>query len=245
MLTESFQTIVAAARQSLKNWRSMILLAALYASLLATLYFFVTVREASADQVVLTLLLAMLAPILLFVLLTASASQTRDLGPVLLLKDSLKNSWKVVLVSVPLIVLALFAVYLLGKAQTYFGADSSGLSNLAEHRMGMQDSGADTPRWNLIALTTIRYFLIGTVLPIVAIHLWIASVREDLLPAIRKMKELVVRALSPDSVLMYMAGFMVFGLIPYLLLFSAIPAKKVWLEIGLFAGRIVATFLLS
>jgi hypothetical protein len=38
---------------------------------------------------------------------------------------------------------------------------------------------------------------------------------------------------------------MVFGLIPYLLLFSAIPAKKVWLEIGLFAGRIVATFLLS
>ena len=52
MLTESFQSIATATRQLLRNWSVMIVLAGLYASLIAALYLFATIREASAGQVV-------------------------------------------------------------------------------------------------------------------------------------------------------------------------------------------------
>ena len=68
MLTETFHSIAAAARNVFSNWRSMLLLAIVYASLLAALYFFVAVREASIAQVILTFALAIAAPILFFVL---------------------------------------------------------------------------------------------------------------------------------------------------------------------------------
>ena len=58
MLTETFHSIVTAARKVFTNWRAMLLLAIVYASLLAALYFFLAVREASFMQVVLTFALA-------------------------------------------------------------------------------------------------------------------------------------------------------------------------------------------
>ena len=58
MLTETFHSIITAARKVFTNWRAMLLLAIVYASLLAALYFFVAVREASIGQVILTFGLA-------------------------------------------------------------------------------------------------------------------------------------------------------------------------------------------
>jgi len=68
MLTETFRSIITAARKVFTNWRAMLLLAIVYASLLAALYFFVAVREASIGQVILTFALAIAAPLLFFVL---------------------------------------------------------------------------------------------------------------------------------------------------------------------------------
>ena len=47
MLTETFQSLGAATRRVVKDWRSMLLLAIVYGSLLAAIYFFVVVSEAS------------------------------------------------------------------------------------------------------------------------------------------------------------------------------------------------------
>ena len=68
MLKETLQSIVAATRNVLGNWRSMLLVALVYAALLAALYTFVVVREASMLQVVLTFVLALAAPLLFFLL---------------------------------------------------------------------------------------------------------------------------------------------------------------------------------
>ena len=57
MLKQTFQSIGAAVRNVFSNWPSVLVAAIVYAALLAALYTFVVVREASMLQVVLRLFL--------------------------------------------------------------------------------------------------------------------------------------------------------------------------------------------
>src|SRR6185436_6709462 len=113
MLTETFQSIITAARRVLTNWRAMLLFAIVYASLLAALYFFLAVREASIGQVILTFALAIATPLLFFVLQSMVASQSDEVAAGLLIKRSLSSFWKLILISLPLIALAVLIAYLL------------------------------------------------------------------------------------------------------------------------------------
>jgi len=246
MLTESFQSIATATRQLLRNWRVMILVAGLYAALIATLYLFVTIREASAGQVVLSLLLAITAPFLFFVLQTAGASQTRSLQTGTFVIETLKSSWKVIVVSVPLIALAVVLTYLLGQARTYTGTDARELSDVAaQYQLTAGNDTRPPLRWSQLILNGIWYLSLGLVLPLIAIHLWVASVRSDLLSTIKATKTLFVAAFAPSSVLIYTAGFVIFGVIPYLLLIKPTPASRAWMEITFFVGRLLLVFVLT
>lgn len=246
MLTESFQSIASATRQLVRNWSAMIVLAGLYASLIAALYLFASIREASAGQVVLSLVLGITAPFLFFVLQTAGVSQTRDVTVGWLLRDILRNSWKVLAISVPLIALAVLLIYLLGKVQSYLGTDGRELSDVAVQYQ-LTASGGEQPalKWSQVTLDAARYLVFGFVLPLVAIHLWVASVGSDLLATVKATRNLIVRAFAPHSVLIYAAGWVVFGVIPYLLLFKSTPASRAWLEIALFGVRLLLVFLLT
>ena len=246
MLTESFESIAIATRQLLRNWGVMIVLAGLYASLIATLYLFATIREASAGQVVLSLALAVVAPFLFFVLQAAGASQTRSLTAGPLLRGALRNFWKVIVVSVPVIVVAALLTYLLGKVHLYLGTDGRELSDVtAQYQLRTTNDGEQPLRWSQVILDAIRYLFLGLVLPLIAIHLWNASVGNDLRSTMGAMKDLVVRAFAPHSVLIYAAGFVVFGVIPYLLLFKALPAGPAWIEITFFVVRLLLVFVLT
>jgi hypothetical protein len=246
MLTESFQAIGTATRQLLRNWRAMIVLAGLYASLIGALYLFVTIREASMGQVILSLVLAIVAPFLFFVLQTAGASQTRDPGVGVFLREALRNSWKVIAISIPLVALTVLVTYLLAKAQSYVGTDGQQLSDLAaQYQLRASNDGRPALSWSQVSLSAIRYLSFGLVIPLVAIHLWISSVGRNLVVTIKSAKDLVLGAFAPHSVLIYTAGFVVFGVIPYLLLFKTTPASKAWMEIAFFVGRLVLGFVLT
>lgn len=246
MLTESFQSIATATRQLLRNWSVLILFTGLYASLIAALYLFVAIREASTEQVVLSLVLAVTAPLLFFVLQTAGASQTRSLSAGLLLRRALKNSWKLIVVSVPLIALGVLLTYLLSKGQSYMGTDGSELSDVAaQYQLRVSNDGSPALSWRQVILTSIRYLSLGFVLPLVAIHLWIASVGSDLVATIGATKELIAGAFAPSSVLIYTAGFVVFGVIPYLLLIRPTPASRAWMEIAFLVARLLLVFILT
>ncbi|HVQ37709.1 MAG TPA: hypothetical protein VMS31_09255, partial [Pyrinomonadaceae bacterium] len=78
MLNETFQSIAAAARSVLKNWQSMLLIAIVYAALLAVLYFFVAIREATFVQVSLTFASAIVAPLLFFILQAMIANEAAE-----------------------------------------------------------------------------------------------------------------------------------------------------------------------
>ena len=94
-------------------------------------------------------------------------------------------------------------------------------------------------------LSSVRYLIFGLVLPLAAIHLWLATVREGLGAAIRKLNRHLSRAFAPQSVLIYMAGFLIFGVAPYLLLFRATPTKHAWLEVSLLVVRLAVVFALT
>jgi hypothetical protein len=246
MLTESFQSLATATRQLLRNWSVIIVLAGLYASLIAALYMFITIREASAGQVVLSLVLAIAAPFLFFGLQTACASQTRSLRAGVLLREALKNSWKVIAVTVPLIALAVLVAHLLGKAQSYLGTDGRELSDIAaQYQLRASTEGRPPLRWSQLTLNAIRYLSLGLALPLIAIHLWIASVGSGLLATFRATKEIILGAFAPSSVLIYSAGFVAFGVIPYLLLFKPMPASRAWMEITFLVARLLLAFVLT
>ncbi|HZE63076.1 MAG TPA: hypothetical protein VE056_04320 [Pyrinomonadaceae bacterium] len=251
MLIETFSSIVTAVRKVFANWPALLLVATVYVALLGTLYFFVAVREASVAQVTLTFALALVAPILFFVLQAMIASGFSDSGqPVsagLLAKRSLTGFWKFIVITLPLIALAVLVIYLLAKYQSHLAAAADGATQL--HPMAMssrtQEAARPSINWKGAALSTVRYLALGLVLPLAAIHLWLATARDGLIAAIKKTGQLLARAFAPQSVLIYVAGFLIFAVVPYFLLFRTTPNKHAWLEIILLTIRLAAVFALT
>jgi len=149
MLTETFRSLAAATRNLFRNWQTLLLIAIVYAALLTILYLFVWVKEATYAQVSLTFAAAVAVPLLFFVLQAmiagggASASDPAIVTPTaqetagFTLKRSLANFWKLFLITLPLIGLAMLVAYLLNKAQGRWGLApepvSTTLRSLAAH----------------------------------------------------------------------------------------------------------------
>jgi hypothetical protein len=249
MLTETFSSIVTAVRKVFANWRSLLLVAIVYVALLVALYFFVAVREASVAQVALTFALALLAPILFFVLqaMIADAFAAEPVSAGQVAKRSLIGFWKFFVITLPLIALAVLIVYLLAKYQSHLASVPDSATQL--HPMAASSRGHETARppinWKGAALSTIRYLALGLVLPLAAIHLWLATARDGLIAAIKRIGQLLARAFAPQSVLVYVVGFLIFAVVPYFLLFRTTPNKHAWLELSLLGIRVAAVFALT
>jgi hypothetical protein len=247
MLSETFQSIAIAGRKVFSDWRSMLLLAIVYAALLGTLYLFVIVREASIAQVGMTFGLAIAAPVLFFVLQTIAATDTDELTTGSLLRRSFINFWKLILISLPVIALGILIFYLIGKAQAHFSAGVPETLQQLTRPSSLARSRAASKHvdWRAAILSSLRYLSLGLFLPLIAIHLWIATARGGLLHAIRRIGRHVVNAFAPQSVLVYTVGFLVFAVGPYFLLFRSIPSKHAWLEIFLLVLRLGVIFALT
>ena len=247
MLTETFQSIAHAARGVFRNWKAMLLIAIVYAALLAVLYFFVIVKEATFVQVTLTFASAIVAPLLFFLLQAMIASDAAEMSAASLLKRSLTSFWKLILITLPLIALAVLIVYLLGKAQAQFDANAREAAAALPRRVATRaDRDAAPPiEWRTALLSTIRYLALGLILPLTAIHLWLATVREGLGRGIIKVGKHLARAFAPQSVLIYIAGFLIFGVAPYYLLFRTTQTSRAWLELSFLIARLLVVFALT
>jgi len=243
--------MVTAVRKVFANWPALLLVAIVYIALLVTLYFFVAVREASIAQVTLTFALALVTPILFFVLQAMIAGGFSDSGQPLstgmLAKRSLTGFWKFIVITLPLIALAVLVIYLLAKYQSHLAAAPDGATQL--HPMAvssrMHEAAPAPINWKGAALSTVRYLTLGLVLPLAAIHLWLATAREGLIAALKRIGQLFARAFAPQSVLIYVAGFLIFAIVPYFLLFRTTHNKHAWLEIILLTIRLAAVFALT
>ena len=234
----------SAARRLFGNWRALTVLLVLYAALLASLYFFIAVREARLWQVMATFLLAALAVALFFII---QAIGVRYVEPgattKVLLRWSVRDFWKLLVIIIPLLLLAWLVAYLFGKFQVSVPAAVSEAG-----RAGVEAGAARSPArsaaeafsWKEVVLTTLRSLILYLVLPLIAIHLWIAVARQALTETFRNIKHVLARALSPGSVLVYAIGFVLFGMIPYLLITTNFFwGSTAWREISLLGGRLL------
>ena len=249
MLTETFSSLTTAVRRVFANWRALLLVAIVYVLLLVALYFFVAVREASVAQVVLTFALALLAPILFFMLQAMIANGFSDAEAVsagVVAKRGLTGFWKFIVITLPLIALAVLIVYLLAKYQSHLASVPDSATQLHPMTSSRSHETARAPiNWKGAALSTIRYLALGLVLPLAAIHLWLATARDGLIAATKRIGQLLARAFAPQSVLIYVVGFLVFAVVPYFLLFRTTPNKHAWLELVLLGVRVAAVFALT
>jgi hypothetical protein len=251
MLTETFSSIATAMRKVFANWPALLMVAVVYVALLVTLYFFLAVREASIAQVALTFALAVIAPILFFMLQAMIANGfSNSVQPVTtgqLAKRSLTGFWKFIVITLPLIALAILVIYLLGKYQSHLASVPDGATQLRPMSASSRThEAARIPiNWKGAALSTLRYLALGLVLPLAAIHLWLATARDGLLAALKRIGQLVARAFAPQSVLIYVVGFLIFAVVPYFLLFRTTPNKHAWLDLILLGIRVAAVFALT
>src|SRR3989442_10508289 len=73
MINKIFSAIASGSRNLFRNWRVLIILLVLYLAMLGAVYWFIATREATLAQLLLSLLLAVAAPVLFLVIQTIAA----------------------------------------------------------------------------------------------------------------------------------------------------------------------------
>jgi hypothetical protein len=219
MIKDVFHSIAAAGRKLFTNWGAMLITLAIYAALVGAAYLFFTVREATALQVTLSVILPLAMVALFFLLQAIGLSYVRiGVGAGYLLKRALKDCWKILLVSLPLILLFWLTAFVFGKIdQTWFNASAVAASKVRA--------------WGAVGVSALRIFFLFCLLPLIAIHLWMATVREGAGAAFRGFGQAVARALAPRSLLIYALVCAVSGGAVYFLLFKKVTFKNEWTEL--------------
>jgi hypothetical protein len=215
LVKDVFHPIAAAAQRLFTNWAALLISLSLYLALLGALYLFFTIREATVGQVALNLILPVAAVALFFMIQAMGLGYTRiGVGAGYLLKRSLGDCWRILLASLPLILIAWAIVYLFGKVdQAFFSA------------------GSRTHGWGSVAIHAVQIFLLHVLLPLIAIHLWIATASEGLKAAFKGFGRVVTRALAPRSLLIYVLICAVFGATVYFLVSQYASFNGPWTQL--------------
>lgn len=215
MFSQAMKAAVTAVRLLFKDRLTLLLLVVIYAALLTVGYLFVSTREATITQLVLTLTLVVITPALFFALQAVSVNYVSGPGVTSLLKNTSYDSLRLMAVSMPLIALTALAFYGLGKISLHH-----------------------------TVVVAVRYLLIGVIAPLLAIQLWVAASREGLRALPRRVHRLAAKAFAPQSVFIYGCGVLLFVVAPYFLIFHTTQTHRAWLEVSLLAVRLLASALL-
>jgi hypothetical protein len=244
MIKDSFNAIGGAARGLFRNWGGLALINALYLALLVAPYVFFATGVANVWQLTLSAVTA-LAVLLFFVLQAAVANFAQgDAGFVPLARRSLRDSLKVLLLSLPVIALAVGVAWLLYKVPGWLPK----VTAEAAPRAFSPSAMAEKPEllyWQDALVSTLWLLLLGIFLPLLAAHLWLSAARDGLAATLKRIHRVTARAFAPQSLLIYVVGLFVFGLMPYFILFTRTSVSNGWAELLLFALRLALAFVFT
>jgi hypothetical protein len=245
MIKRIFNALASAARLLLRDWRALIILFVLYLAMLGAVYLFFVTREATVGQLILSLLLALAATVL-FLIIQTMAARYRSQGEHAwkLFLGSLRDSWKLLVMAVPLILVAVLALYLFGK----FDKNAPVAAVREALRSAPQRPGIAKPQpihWQSVVITALKYLLFFLVLPLAAIHLWIATANSGLKQTLKSSPRILARALAPQAVITYVIGFVFFAVVPYFLIVTRTQMTNAWLDFGLLTARLILAAALS
>jgi len=228
MIRDIFESIGAAGRKVFSNWAVVLIALLIYEALLAVVYLFIVTGEATMFEVLLTvLILPVLAVFLFFMLQALGVSYVRiGVGPLYQLKRALRDCWKILVVSLPIMLLIGLVVHFSAAAQV------SLVRQIYE-----QDPPAG--QWKLHAVEWTRYALLYFLLPLVSIHLWITAVREGIGGAFRGVGRVLATAFSPRSIIIYLIVGVVFGAVAWQLFNTRIRVEDAWYDLLIFGARLM------
>lgn len=215
MFSQSMKTAFTAFRSLFRSWATLLLVAVLYGGLLVSGYLFVSTREATISQLVITLGAIVIAPALFFALQAVSVNYASNPGATVLIKKTARDSLRLIAVTLPVIMVTALAVYGLSKINS-----------------------------QPTIVTAVRYLVIGVIAPLLAIQLWVAASGEGLRSLFRHAHRIAARAFAPQSVLVYACGLLCFAVAPYLLIFLHVEIDRSWLEVSLLVVRLAVGALL-
>ena len=245
MTMTTIRQFLETIRTTLTNPRALAIFAALYAVLLASLYYFIWIREATLWQVTVTLVLLALVPLEFFVLQSAILNHAREQK--FRWAQILRDAIKLAVVSIPILLLAWALWALLNKWQLRFPAPQPPIT-----------FPATAPRvqpmhWPSLLFATVRCLLFGVALPLAAIHLWIEvagrNVR-DLVggggqAVLKRIGNVFARAFAAESIFTYALGLIFFAAIPYALLSIHFKVKGAKTDFAIFIGQLLLAFLFA
>ena len=242
MITSVLKTWFQSMRALLRNIGVLIVFTALYALLLATLYFFIATREATVWQVMITLAGLVVIPAEFFILQAAIIDRTKQQK--FNWRGILIDAVKLFLVTIPILLLGWLVWYLLNKWQAHFPPPAPPVT--------LQRITPPPPpvHWPTLLFATLRCLLFGVALPLMTIHLWIGVAGTEIRtlfaggagPFFRRIGKAFARAFASDSALTYAFGLIVFFAIPYALLFIPLTIKGNKTEFAFFIFRLVLVF---
>ena len=229
------------------NTGALLVFAIIYAFLLAGSYIFISIREATVWQVLVTYALMILIPLGFFTLQAAIVNRAIDqkLRWRVILIDALK--FLVVTILVLLVVWLLN--YLLNKLAARYPAPVVQAPPPA--KAGQPVTPATPPlHWSSLIFATLRFVLWGVAFPLAAIHVWIAIAGGEIRTLFakslfRRIASSLARAFSPDSVLIYTLGLVIFFVLPYVILAPTFRFNGNKTEFAFFSLRLLASFVFS
>jgi len=222
-----------------------LIFAAIYALLVVSTYFFISTREATVGQVVVTYTLMIVIPALFFIFQAAIIDRTREQrfhwGTIVI------DAVKFFIATIPLLLIAWLIQYLLNKWQ------ANHLPPVIAVPPTALGSRAQPLHWPTLIFATLRFALLGVVLPLTAIHLWIAVAGSDLRTWIdqggkrffKRIGEAVTTAFAPESVLIYALGLIIFVVLPYTMLFVPFSPKGNKADFAALILRLLLTYVFS
>jgi hypothetical protein len=241
-MTTTLKLWFGTLKQTFMNLRALLILIGLYALLLVSFYIFVSTREATVWQVLVTYLFLILLPAEFFAFQATIIDTARELNfsP----RRIAGNALKILAVTIPVLIAGWIFWVLLDKIQLRYPAP------LPPVVLEPALPKTQPIHWPTLLIGTVRFLFFGVAFPLMAIQLWIevtvAPLRESFAagakPFFTRIGNAIARAFSIESVFTYGLGLIVFLLIPYGLLFAPLTIKGTKTDFAVFILRLVLAF---
>ena len=246
-MTNILKLWFSAIARTFANTGALLVFATIYAFLLVASYIFISIREATIWQVLVTYALLILIPLGFFTLQAAIINRAIDQ----------KLRWRVIIidalkffvVAIPVLLVVWLLYYLLNKISAHYPAP------IVEVIKPDPKTPPQTPplHWPSLIFATARFVLWGVALPLATIHLWIAVAGGEVRALfsysaksfLKRTGLALAYSFSPDSVLLYGLGLIVFFVLPYVILVPTFTVNGNKMEFAVFVLRLVLSFLFS
>jgi hypothetical protein len=191
MIKDLIKAFISATSKLFRHWRTTIVLFGLYFSLILGIYLFATTGQATIFQVLVTFFLIISIPVLFFLSQAMAVGYVQpetNLMPHL--RNAINNFWKLLVVSIPIILLAWLAIYLFNKYQL----EVPKVVPEAATKPAQRAAANTKPlAWKTIAVNTLWYLLFYLIFPLTLIQLWISTAKNGLVGTLKRLHKVFLR----------------------------------------------------